>query len=57
MPFSIRPHRRFPVQCSVTYKASSLQGQVTVWNLDYESFVSEVTERLGGPKRTPPGRS
>ena len=33
MPFSIRPFRRFPVQCSVTYNAGSFQGQGTVWNL------------------------
>jgi hypothetical protein len=32
MPFSIRPHRRFPVQCSVTYNAGPFQGQGTVWN-------------------------
>ena len=33
MPFSIRPFRRFPVQCSVTYNAGRFQGQGTVWNL------------------------
>ena len=33
MPFSIRPYRRFPVQCSVMYNAGQFQGQVTVWNL------------------------
>ena len=33
MPFSIRPYRLFPVQCSVTYNASPFQGQGTVWNL------------------------
>ncbi len=33
MPFSIRPFRRFPVQCSVTYHAGPYQGQGTVWNL------------------------
>jgi hypothetical protein len=33
MPFSIRPHRRFPVQCSVKYNTGSFQGQGTVWNL------------------------
>ena len=33
MPFSIRPFRRFPVQCSVTYNAGPFQGQGTVWNL------------------------
>jgi hypothetical protein len=33
MPFLIRPSRRFPVQCSVTYNAGLFQGQATVWNL------------------------
>lgn len=32
MPFSIRPYRRFPVQCSVTYTAGPFQGQGTDWN-------------------------
>ena len=33
MPFSIRPFRRYPVQCSVTYNAGPFQGHGTVWNL------------------------
>ena len=33
MPFSIRPYRRFPVLCPVTYTAGSFQGQGTIWNL------------------------
>ena len=33
MPFTIRSHRRFPVQCSVTYNAGPFRGQGTVWNL------------------------
>lgn len=33
MPFSIRPYRRFPVHCSVTYNAGPFQGDGTVWNL------------------------
>jgi hypothetical protein len=33
MPFSIRPYRRFPVQCSVTYNTGPFQGQGTIWNL------------------------
>jgi hypothetical protein len=28
MPFSIRPLRRFPVQCSVTSNAGPFQGQI-----------------------------
>jgi len=35
MPFSIRPYRRFPVHCSVTYNAGPFQGQGTIWNLSY----------------------
>jgi hypothetical protein len=27
MPFLIRPSRRFPVQCDVTYNAGPFQGQ------------------------------
>lgn len=42
MPFSVRPYHRFPLQCAVTYNAGSFQGQGTVWNLDYEYFVSKV---------------
>jgi hypothetical protein len=30
MPFSIRPFRRFPVQCSVMYHAGPFQGQGTL---------------------------
>ena len=33
MPFTIRPYRRFPVLCAVTYNARLFQGQDTVWNL------------------------
>jgi hypothetical protein len=29
MPYAIRPYRRFPVQCSVTYIAGPFQGQGT----------------------------
>jgi hypothetical protein len=32
MPFSIRAHRRFPVQGSVMYNAGPFQGQGTIWN-------------------------
>ena len=33
MPFSIRPFRRFPVQCAATYNAGLFHGQGTVWDL------------------------
>ena len=49
MPFSIRPFRRFPVQCSVTYNAGPFQGQGTVWNL------SNTGWRLSGDLLMRPG--
>ena len=33
MPFSIRPHRRFPVFCPVTYHWGDFEGRGTVWNV------------------------
>ena len=33
MHFSVRPYRRFPVHCAVTYNAGAFQGQGTVWKL------------------------
>ena len=33
MPFMIRPHRRLPVHCAVTYNAGSFRGHGTIWNL------------------------
>ena len=33
MPFTIRPYRRFPVPCAVSYNAGPFQGQGTLWNL------------------------
>ncbi len=33
MPFVLRPFRRFPVPCSVTYHSGPFQGHGTVWNL------------------------
>lgn len=38
MAFSIRPFHRFPVQCSVTYKAGPFQGQGIIWNLSYTGW-------------------
>ena len=48
MPFSIRPFRRFPVQCAVTYHVGPFQGQGTIWNLSCTGW------RLSGdlPKRS-----
>ena len=33
MPFTIRPDRRFPVCCPVTYQCGLFEGHGTVWNL------------------------
>ena len=33
MPFSLRPFRRIPVLCSVTYNAGLCEGHGMVWNL------------------------
>lgn len=38
MPFSIRPFRRFPVQCPVSYNAGSSQGQGTLWNFSVNGW-------------------
>ena len=40
MAFSLRPFRRFPVQCFVTYNAGPFQAQGTVWNLPYRRRCS-----------------
>jgi len=48
MPFSLRPYRRFPVCCPVTYHAGLREGHGTVWNLSVNEW------RLSGdvPRRT-----
>ena len=51
MPFSIRPFRRFPVQCTVTYHAGPFHGQGTVWNL------SSTGWRLSGDLPMRPGET
>ena len=50
MPFSIRPFRRFPVQCSVTYNAGPFRGQGTIWNLSCTDwrFSGDLPIRPGG---------
>ena len=51
MPFSIRPFRRFPVQCSVTYNAGPFHGQGTVWNLSCTGWrlSGDLPMRTGEP--------
>ena len=51
MPFTLRPYRRFPVQCSVTYKAGPFQGQGTIWNLSCTGW------RLSGDLPMRPGET
>jgi len=51
MPFSIRPFRRSPVQCSVTYIAGPFQGHGTVWNLSRSGW------RLSGDLPMRPGET
>ncbi len=51
MPLSVRPFRRFPTQCSVTYNAGPFQGQGTVWNL------SGIGWRLPGDLPMRPGET
>jgi hypothetical protein len=38
MAFSIRPFRRFPVSCPVTYHAGLFEGYGTVWNLSLNGW-------------------
>ena len=49
MPFSIRPFRRFPVQCNVTNNAGPFQGQGTAWNLSLNGWKlsGDVPLRVG----------
>ena len=51
MPFSIRPFRRFPVHCAVTYNAGPFQEQGTVWNLSCTGW------RLSGDLTMRPGET
>jgi hypothetical protein len=51
MPFSIRPFRRFPVQCAVNCNAGSFQGQDTIWNLSCAGW------RLSGNLPMRPGET
>lgn len=33
MPFVLRPYRRFPVRCFVTYTSGPFTGVGTIWNM------------------------
>ena len=49
MPFSVRPDRRSPVQCAVTYHAGLFQGHGTVWNFSLNGWKlsGDVPLRVG----------
>ncbi|MEO6111468.1 MAG: PilZ domain-containing protein [Nitrospiraceae bacterium] len=49
MPFSIRPFRRFPVCCPVTYHAGLCEGQGIIWNLSVNGWrlSGDVPLRFG----------
>lgn len=51
MPFTLRLYQRFPVQCTVTYRAGLFQGQGTVWNLSCTGW------RLSGNLPMRPGET
>ena len=51
MPFVLRPYRRFPVQCTITYNAGPFQGHGTVWNLSCTGW------RLSGDLPMRPGET
>ena len=49
MPFTIRPYRRFPVCCPVTYHAALSEGSGTVWNISLSGWrlSGDVPMRVG----------
>ena len=49
MPFSVRPSRRFPVCCPVTYQCGLFEGHGTVWNLSLTGcrFSGNLPLRIG----------
>ena len=49
MPFSVRPHRRFPVCCPVTCHAGLFEGHGIVWNLSVNGWrlSGDVPLRVG----------
>ena len=49
MPFLIRPSRRFPMCCPVTYQCGDFEGHGTVWNLSLTGwrFSGNLPLRVG----------
>ena len=49
MPFVLRPSRRFPVSCPLTYQCCLFEGHGTVWNLSLTGwrFSGDLPLRVG----------
>ena len=49
MPFSVRPHRRFPVCCPVTYHVGLSEGHGMIWNISVNGWrlSGDVPLRVG----------
>jgi len=49
MPFGIRPYRRFPVCCPVTYTAGLSEGSGTMWNISLSGWrlSGDLSMRVG----------
>ena len=49
MPFTIRPHRRFPVYCPVAYQTGLFEGHGSVCNLSLTGwrFSGDLPLRVG----------
>ena len=49
MPFSIRPHQRFPVCYPVTYQCGDFEGHGIVWNVSLTGwrFSGNLPLRIG----------
>lgn len=50
MPFTVRPYRRFPICCPVTYQTGLFEGHGTLWNLSLTGwrFSGNLPLRIGG---------
>ena len=49
MPFSIRPYRRFPMYCPVTYQVGLRRGHGIIWDLSMKGWrlAGDVPLRVG----------
>jgi len=49
MPFTVRPYRRFPVCCPVTYHVGLSEGHGTIWNVSQNGWrlSGELPLRVG----------